>query len=185
MPPSHVQLSREEEQLLIIGVEYYIAARAAARGGLVSVVGILFHHAIEMCLKARLSHNFSFVELSRGRFGHDLDALWQEFKTQFPQANLDEFDRTIQGLHEFWSIRYPDKVIREGAQIHINWVPSCNADRPASPPCYEITVTNIDRLIFKVFEICSRNFPAFVSGMNGYARDALEWENPANANRQG
>ena len=89
MSPSRVPLSDEEEQFLKIGVEYYIAARSAAREGLITMVGILFHHAIEMCLKARLSHQCGVKRLSQKPFGHDLDALWHEFKAQFPQANLN------------------------------------------------------------------------------------------------
>src|SRR5262245_52180009 len=36
------------------GMQYYVAARFAARAGLVPTHGNLFHHAIEMCLKAAL-----------------------------------------------------------------------------------------------------------------------------------
>ncbi len=180
MSPSHVSLSDEEMQFLNIGIEYYIAARSAAREGLISMVGILFHHAIEMCLKARLSHQYSLKKLSQ-KFGHDLDALWHEFKAQFPQENLNRFDRTIEAIHAFWSIRYPDKIVAEGVQIYLEWHPSAGAARSASPPCYEIIVTDIDHLILQIFEICSRNFSAFVKGRNRYARDALGWDNPAYA----
>ncbi len=179
MPPSHVSLSREEMQFLSIGVEYYIAARSAAREGLINVVGVLFHHAIEMCLKARLSHQHGLKKLSQKPFGHDLDALWHEFKAQFPQANLNRFDHTIQAVDAFWKIRYPDKIVAEGAQIILNWDPCPGTGRPASPPCYEIVVTDIDHLILDVFKICSRNFSAFVGGKNEYKRDALGWDNPA------
>ncbi len=179
MSPSHVSISNEEAKFLQIGVEYYIAARSAAREGLIYVVGILFHHAIEMCLKARLSHQYSLKELSQKPFSHDLDALWHEFKAQFPQANLNRFDHTIQAVHAFSNIRYPDKIVAEGAQIHLDWNPSAGAARSASLPCYEIFVTDIDHLILKVFEICSRNFSAFVGRRNEYARDALAWQNPA------
>ena len=179
MSPSRVPLSDEEMQFLNIGIEYYIAARSAAREGLISMVGILFHHAIEMCLKARLSHQYDLKKLSQKPFGHDLDALWHEFKAQFPQANLNRFDHTIQAVHAFWNIRYPDKIVAEGMQIHLDWQPSAGVARSASPPCYEIIVTDIDHLILKVFEICSRTFSAFVGGRNKYARDALGWDNPA------
>ena len=179
MSPSHVPLSNEEQQFLNIGVEYYIAARSAAREGLTNVVGILFHHAIEMCLKARLSHQYGLKELSQKPFGHDLDALWRKFKAQFPRANLNRFDHTIQTVHAFSNIRYPDKILAEGMQIFLDWVPVAGAARSASPPCYEIVVTDIDHLILKVFEISSRNFSAFAGGRNNYARDALEWDNPA------
>lgn len=178
MSPSHVRLSHVEEQFLQIGVEYYIAARSAAREGLISVVGIHFHHAIEMCLKARLSHQHGLKKLSQNPFGHDLDALWHEFKTQFPQANLNRFDHTIQAVNAFWELRYPDKIVVEGAQIILNWHPSPGASRPASLPCYEIVVTDIDHLILEVFKICSRNFSAYVGIKNEYARDALGWNNP-------
>ncbi len=179
MPPSHLSLNHEEELFLSIGIEYYIAARSAAREGLISMVGILFHHAIEMCLKARLSHQYGLKKLSQKPFGHDLDALWHEFKAQFPRANLNQFDHTIQAVNAFWEIRYPDKIVAEGAQIILNLHPSPGASRPASLPCYEIIVPDIDHLILEVFKICSRNFSAFVRFKNEHARDALGWNNPA------
>ncbi len=179
MSPSRVPLSDEEDRFLKIGVAYYIAARSAARAGLISTVGILFHHAIEMCLKARLSHQCDLKRLSQKPFGHDLDALWNAFKAQFPEENLNRFDHTIQAVNAFSNLRYPDKIVAEGAQISLNWHPSVGAARSASLPCYEIIVTDIDHLILKVFEICSRNFSAFLVGINEYARDALEWDNPA------
>jgi hypothetical protein len=48
-----------------LATQYYVAGRLAARGGLVPVHGNLFHHAIEMYLKATLVGTRRFIVSSR------------------------------------------------------------------------------------------------------------------------
>ena len=58
-----------------LGLDYYIAGRAAAMAGLAPVAGNLLHHAVEMLVKADLSKTIPLVELKARRFGHGLPAL--------------------------------------------------------------------------------------------------------------
>jgi hypothetical protein len=74
-----------------LGVQYYAAARAAVMANLFPVCGNLYHHAIEMLLKAGLSQKLSLSELKE--FRHKLPKLWKRFKSEFP--SIDQFDDVI------------------------------------------------------------------------------------------
>ncbi len=167
-----------EIQFWQLGVEYYASARFAVRGGLILVCGNLFHHAIEMFLKAWLSRTLNNVQLRRLK--HDLNKIWTKFKADFPDKNLDDFDDTIALLHKFERIRYPDRIVAEGAIINIGLYPDpSGAPQGRRPePHYEIVVPEIDRLVDRIFEICSRNKKFFGGVMNNFAREVISWENP-------
>lgn len=166
-----------------LGVQYYTAARSAVLAQLAPVSGNLYHHAIEMLLKARLSQKRSLEELSRSPFVHKLCALWNAFKAEFPTLGLDQFDDTIATLDRFETIRYPDATIKEGAEIIVMWDPdpisSTYAPDITPPPRYQIIVTEIDRLVARIFEVSSRNPAFFTGGVNDYAREAITRDNPA------
>jgi hypothetical protein len=163
--------------------QYYVAARSAALAKLQPVDGSLFHHAIEMFLKARLSQKFSLKQL-QDKFGHDLLTLWDAFKAEFPSISLEQFDDTIEALAQFERIRYPDAIIAEGAQFITSWEKSSvptgivSGGEAAPPPRYEINIADIDRLIAKILKICSRNPVFFTSRLNDYAQDAIARHNP-------
>jgi len=172
-----------DTHFLRLGVQYYTAARSAVLAQLAPVSGNLYHHAIEMLLKARLSQKRSLKELSRPPFRHKLGALWNVFKAEFPTAGLDQFDDTIATLDRFETLRYPDAILNEGAEIIVMWEPghssSTYAPEITPPPRYQIVVTEIDRLVARIFEVSSRN-PAFFTGwMNEYAQGAITRDNPA------
>ena len=163
-----------------LGVQYYIAARSTAVAQQIPVCGNLFHHAVEMVLKARLAQNLSLRDLAK--IGHALPALWETFKSEFPTTSLVEFDAVISEITPFERLRYPNNMIVEGAAISLAWERSeVGAADPgaAAIPNYNIVVADIDRLVAKVFEVCSRNpnffFPA---SLPEYARYAITWRNP-------
>ncbi len=167
-----------DRHFLGLGMQYYVAARSAALGGLIPVCGNLFHHAIEMFLKARLSQTLPLKDLKKLR--HELKPLWRAFKAEFPAAKLEEFDKLIDELDAFERIRYPDNVIAEGMAIHLDWEQGeCNAAVPPGVPAiYRVTVTSIDRLVVRIFELSSRNPLFFTATLNSYARGALVPHNP-------
>jgi hypothetical protein len=101
-----------------LGVDYYVAGRSAVLAQRMPLCGNLFHHSIEMFLKARLSHSYSLEEL-QGRFGHRLQRLWEAFKAEFPGSDLDRFDEIIAGLDRFERIRYPNAVLAEGMAVAV------------------------------------------------------------------
>ena len=75
-----------EEEFMKLGVQYYAAARSCAWGGL-WVCGNLYHHSLEMFLKAGLSRRYSLEDL-KNKFGHRLVAIWTAFKGDFPSIAL-------------------------------------------------------------------------------------------------
>jgi hypothetical protein len=174
-------VSKEDEHFLGLAMQYYVAARSAALAQLMPVCGNLFHHAVEMLLKARLSHSRSLHELSRPPLGHKLAALWDAFKAEFPTVGLGQFDGTIANLDRFERVRYPDTTINEGAGLLLAWAPgplSISYGTGVAPvPQYEIVITDIDSLVAKVFDICSRNPIFFTDGMNDQARDVITRDN--------
>ena len=147
------------DHLLRYGAQYDGAARTAFHDRYFAVCGNIFHHAIEMFLKAELSRDHSLNQL-RKCFGHDLPKLWIEFKRRFPTAKLQEFDDTIKLLHEFEELRYPDSQLAKGAHIVMRNEPRRIVDTPASlppVPTYELTLTAIDTLVGTIFQLMQRD----------------------------
>ena len=166
---------------LKLAVQYYIAARSAALAGLMPVSGNLYHHAIEMFLKAQLSQAKS-LEVLKNRLGHDLSALWQSFKGDFLTISFEQFNDTIASLCPFENIRYPENMIKEGAQMAIIWNKSpflTGSLLESRVPRYEICVNDIDLLVARIFEVCSKNPLFFMATLNEYGRNAILHKNPA------
>ena len=176
---------REDEEFFELGVQYYVAARSAATSRLLPVCGNLFHHSLEMLLKAGLSRRLSLRDL-QNRFGHRLTESWPAFKAQFASAGeLDQYDGTIAKLHEFEDIRYPDKVLTLGAQMLVDWGATSSVALAigAAPPLYQLNVHDLDRLVAKIFEVSSRNplfFTSYLAALP-HAREILTHDNPAAA----
>lgn len=95
-------------------VQYYMAGRFSAVCEFVPVCMLLFHHAIEMLLKAEILERHphkddvaAMVDI-RKRFGHHLVTLWNEVKSYHPNASLADFDQSVATLNEFEDVRYPE-----------------------------------------------------------------------------
>jgi hypothetical protein len=75
---------KNDEELMKLGVQYYVAARSAALVGatLMPVCGNLYHHALEMFLKAPAPQN----ERPRPV------PIWDAFKAEFPSTALLQFN---------------------------------------------------------------------------------------------
>jgi hypothetical protein len=60
--------------------------------GLMPVCGNLYHHAVELFLKAGLSRKYSMRDLAnRHKFGHCLPKIWEAFKADFASPALRQF----------------------------------------------------------------------------------------------
>src|ERR1041384_1405771 len=143
---------REGIEFMRRGVEYYIAARYSAWSGLL-VCGNLYHHAIEMFLKAGLSRKLSLAEI-KNQFHHRLVGIWKAFKADFGSPALSEFDDTVADLADFEDIRYPDEILKRGAQITIDY--HAQVDRTPSlrkEPEYRLDFYDLDRLIGVIFDV--------------------------------
>jgi hypothetical protein len=168
---------RERESFFSTACDYYIAGRFAAFSGLNPVVGNLLHHAIEMYLKGALAKTKSLTELDKS-FKHDLPKLWEAFKEQTNDAELKRFDATIEELHRFEDIRYPDSILAKGM---VEIVRSNTAGSYKSPavPEYRVCVQDIDELVEAAFSAASFNPRLFFGRGQPLAREFLTRENRA------
>src|SRR5262249_52873380 len=109
------------EYFVKIALEYYVNGRAAGLAGCLFTTGNLFHHAVEMILKGKLSQTVPLRDLSdRKKFHHSLAKCWEAFKALFPTENLAEFDPMIAELDKFENIRYPEKLYTHGAARNLS-----------------------------------------------------------------
>jgi hypothetical protein len=158
--------------------QYYAAARFAMHAQCIPVCGNLFHHTVEMFLKAGLAQKRKLPELEAMR--HDLKKLWRAFKADFPNPILNCHDETISRVNKFDDIRYPEGVIKHGASMSAQWSgPPAKGKTYGSsktPREYAIVVSGIDDLVADVFKVCSRN-PAVFIGINLAAQEAITRNN--------
>ncbi len=170
---------------LNIATQYYVAARLAARAMLIPVHGNLFHHAVEMYLKGALVGTLPVAQMKQRPYSHDLTALWNRFKVNEGDQALARFDATIQTLHEFESIRYPDKIVDEGLLASVAWQPHHAVTASGSakqPPKYEVIIAEIDNLVIEVLERIRYNPKALIMRVHhAAAREALAYQNPQTA----
>ena len=169
---------REDIEFMQRGVQYYVAARYSAWSGL-WVCGNLYHHALEMFLKSGLSQKRSLPELKK--FQHKLVNIWNAFKADFPAA-LSQFDETITELADFEEIRYPDEVLKNGAQIIIDYHRQGQPERSVRPePEYRLDFYELDRLIGAIMEAGNVNPAFYLSGLKPEVREMLGRDNPVAA----
>src|SRR5262245_19264953 len=83
------------------GFRYYAAGRFAFLNSLSPVDANLLHHGVEMMLKGRLTHVLTLKEMAKHPYRHCLPAIWQTFRSLFPDDDLSRFDGVIEQLDEF------------------------------------------------------------------------------------
>jgi hypothetical protein len=164
--------------LFKIGMQYYIAGRAAAQGQLIPVAGNLIHHAVEMLLKGELSKTRSLEEIRR--YQHRLIETWNAFKALHPDQDLSSFDQLIADLDRFEKIRYPDEYIKHGAMMAIGWgtlKPAVNQLVGPKVPEYCLYVNEVDALVARLFKVCHINPLAYWGSLHPEAVRFLQYEN--------
>lgn len=177
-PNAHHQFYR-------LALEYYVSARGAIRCGVISVTGNLLHHAVEMLLKGQLSRTTPLGDLKDPKkFGHCLPRIWSAFTTLFPSEDLSEFDPVICGLDQFDFIRYPDRILQQGAQLGISFGrnrPFVNHATTPQPPEYQVTIGDIDALFKRLFPLCRMNPVAYFSFLSPHGSEILTHWNTESA----
>lgn len=160
-------------------LDYYIAGRFAVSHYFNPVSANILHHAIELMLKACLAHDDSIDKIrkygSKSSYGHDLVALWREFKFRQTVPPAMEFDSIIEGLHAFEDIRYPETLIKKGALISIgifetDGPPIRNVSGETTEKLYVLQLPQIDRLMGLLFGASGANPPAFLPRITDDAR---------------
>jgi hypothetical protein len=150
------------------GLQYYVAGRFATANRFTPVCANLLHHAVELLLKACLSHDDSreIIEKYGDRrvYGHNILLLWAAFKKRQTALVPVEFDVIVAALHDFEDIRYPEELIRNGAIITINpFVEEpirANGQEPERS--YNLTRPPIDRLMGFLFKASHGNPEVFL-----------------------
>ena len=157
------------------GFQYYLTGRFAAIAGLIPVAGNLYHHAVERLLKAALAAHFT--EAERKKLSHNLTGIWDSVKGHYPQTNLMEFDSTIETLDPFESIRYPERILEKGLVGGINWRQTDTSEIEGYQ-VHKIVVPDIDRLIARLFELCSMNPVVMTFNIGEQGKAVLRDDNP-------
>ncbi len=175
-------LPENKERLLkeyfTTATHYYVSARYAHFGSMIPTAGNLFHHAIEMYLKGHLSLKLN--ERERKKLRHSLWQIWRRFKRDVGDPTLDKFDSIIKALDKFEDIRYPEKLLRLGANINFGLarLPPGPSTTGGRQPLYELYVQEIDELVAILFQKTGVN-PAFYLTMLSEDRNAyLKKDNP-------
>lgn len=153
-------------QYFRLGTQYYVAGRYAALVWLMPVAGNLLHHAIEMCLKGSLAQDLQPDELRK--LGHNLQAIWDRFKSALPGDPLERFDQVIAALNRFEAIRYPERILSDGMFTTISLVgppPDMEPSGPHGPmPEYHLVLKDVDALVEVIFTSAKVN-PGFFTAM--------------------
>ena len=145
------------------GFDYYVTARWAARCNRHSIVGTLYHHAIERLLKGELAKILSLKDIKK-KIHHDLVRAWNEFKATHNVIDLSEFDQLVNDLAGFEDVRYPG-MISGGMSIQWEWseTPSVQANTPQRPDnrYFYLYFKKIDSLVAVILKL-SRINPRFL-----------------------
>jgi hypothetical protein len=165
-----------------LGIQYYVSARFSAMAKLLPVSGNLYHHAVEMLMKGQLSRTLPLETLKR-KYSHGLKRTWKQFKKLFQAEDLSPFDSLICALDRFERLRYPDNFLKEGMSAMLAWdppkTPTKISGSAAKVPHYEFAVTDLDRLIDRMFRLCSMNPSFYMADLDEHGMKVLENDNPA------
>jgi hypothetical protein len=155
-------------------LQYYKAGRFAVAAALTPVSGNILHHAAEQMMKAALAHDDSLEKIRQYRrdYSHGLAKLWASVRERYLASGAGdippELDCIIAGLDRFERIRYPDKLIEEGATMSIGLFEVENPiSRDGSIPenAYILMLPQIDRLMRFLARAANVNLEAFQMGM--------------------
>jgi hypothetical protein len=165
------------------GCQYYIAGRFSVSAHLNPVAANLLHHAVECILKGSLSKTQTLSRLRK--YSHEIEPLWEAFKSEIGDASLGRFDPTVAALHTYEDLRYPDKALKDGmgsaisSHRSLKIPPEMAAEmdrlRAGLPSVqeYELCLQDVDELVEAIFVAAKRNPRFFFNGMNLKAKEVL------------
>ncbi len=169
-------MSRQKELFSQMAAQYYVAGRFAAICDGALVCGNLFHHALELYLKAALVDSLGADKL-KDKYGHKLKKLWEEVRAADPV--LARFDGTIADIDRFEDIRYPDAIAGKG-------VVYTKVFDPTKPPFialddpsqhYKVVVHDIDNLVIAIVDLAGLEM-LHMEPNSDHAHAALTFNNP-------
>lgn len=174
-----------KRQYLEYSIGYYIAGRFSVFGNL-WVVGNLLHHALEMLLKGFLCEKHDeFTLRNFSKRGHSILDAWNLFKKEIKDVGADQFDDIIAALDDFEDIRYPDKVVNQGAIIIIDSLSTSSQEFKRRPNAshynslnsreekiYHFNLSSVDLLVEFIFSKIDINPNSLI---NLYSKDEMEY----------
>jgi hypothetical protein len=167
----------DPRQFLDLAFGYYMAGRFAVINGLF-IAPNLMHHAVELLIKYTLlkdvpesERSAATAELGR-KYGHRLNALWNQYKQHVASTNLSRFDRVIADLARWENVRYGGFPTGTSVAKGMGLV-RAPAQASRSKDIYVLGLDEVDDLITAMFGASRINPPA-VGGH--YAHTAVsEW----------
>jgi HEPN domain-containing protein len=171
----HEDKSRVRSEYLQTAFHFYIAARFATINSLTPVAGYLAHHAIEMFLKAGLVEATSDKE--RILLTYDLPGIWRQYKQLRANPELDKFDRTINDLDRFDSVRNPDRLIRYEMIMQVGFGRDTSPTKPTELR-YQLALEELDELVKLIFQTSGIDAASLV--LSVVQPDALRYLNERN-----
>jgi hypothetical protein len=150
------------------GLQYYAMARSASFAAMLPLNGNLFHHAVEMILKGKLTHILPLKKL-QCKYRHNLRKTWRRFKRLFPIDDLTPFDNLINRLDDFENLRYPDSVLANGCHISFDMGKCLPAIQwhGQRQPLYQLSLPDIDAFLSRLIVLCSINPMAYLGSRLG------------------
>ena len=153
-----------------VGVEYYISGRQAVLA-LHNVAGNLFHHAMEMMLKAPLRDSLTPNEL-RTKYMHRLTKVWADVKTMANDNRLDAFDEFVMTIDMWEDLRYFDPKPNESVLLRLNPRRSGVTVTTRVPSkTYEATMEDFDEFFKTLLAVYSLSPSDIRSSMIGFAAE--------------
>lgn len=144
--PTNVSDFASATSFLHLALQYLVSARFMALQLQVPVAGNLFHHAVELFLKAALAHRVPVCQLASRKLGHDLQALWREFKVEHPKADESLFP-IVETLSRFEDIRYPVAGEVQGPQLHLAVFRHPEGKSMGAPGAYAMVLEDLDHVL--------------------------------------
>src|SRR5262249_4760831 len=149
----------QSQRLIQLASQYCVSGRFAVHAQIMPVCGNQFHHAIEMGLKSALARKLPIADVRK--LGHDLGAIFREFKAEYPSFNLSRHDKTVSDLAEFEDLRYPDKIKAGSLGIGVSWSGDAPTIKVSDPQKqhreFALVVDPIDDLMADIFKAASWN----------------------------
>jgi len=158
-----------------LGLQYLIAAKFATTSRLHLIAGNLYHHGIEILLKSYLLKTYKLADTKN--MCHNLLKIWNVIKSEVRDPKLDEFDGIIQELDRFEKIRYPDKMVTEGAAILTGTSRPTKTFAQINPnhtePIYEMNSEDMDQIINCIVAFTGINFQSYTGWYDEIAKSFM------------
>lgn len=151
--------------------QYYVCGRFAALNNF-RIAPNLMHHAIELLAKFRV---LKAARFQNEHYGHNLEKLWIDFKTEVGVSTLDRLDSVVAKLDRWEGIRYGGYP--EGTPTTLLFMPEWQEGYASSidpEDLYVFVLEEIDDL-FSQMILVSRINPVLLGKMHGMPGVIPEW----------